>query len=52
MELDNVIVTPHIGGSTRDVVTRQSALATEELVRFAKGERLVNLANPEVYGGG
>jgi phosphoglycerate dehydrogenase-like enzyme len=52
LELDNVIVTPHIGGSTRDVVTRQSALATEELVRFAKGERLVNLANPEVYGGG
>jgi D-3-phosphoglycerate dehydrogenase len=51
VELDNAVVTPHIGGSTYDVVTRQSAQVTEELIRFAKGERPLNLANPELYRG-
>lgn len=50
LELDNVIVTPHIGGSTYDVIRRQSAVVTEDLIRFAKGERPLNLANPELYG--
>ena len=50
LELENVIVTPHIGGSTYDVIHRQSAVVTEDLIRFAKGERPINLANPELYG--
>jgi D-3-phosphoglycerate dehydrogenase len=49
LQLDNTLVTPHIGGSTYEVITRQSAVATEELIRFAKGERPINLANPELY---
>ena len=51
LELDNALVTPHIGGSTYDVIRRQSASVTEDLVRFANGQRPVNLANPELYGG-
>jgi D-3-phosphoglycerate dehydrogenase len=50
LELDNVIVTPHIGGSTYDVIRRQSMVVAEDLTRFAKGNRPINLANPEVYG--
>ena len=52
LKLDNALVTPHVGGSTSDVIGRQSAAVTEELVRFAKGERPVHLANPELYPGG
>ena len=51
LTLDNALVTPHVGGSTTDVIGRQSAVVTEELIRFAKGERPIHLANPEVYGG-
>lgn len=51
VELDNALVTPHVGGSTVDVIERQSAVVAQELIRFAKGERLVHLANPELYGG-
>jgi D-3-phosphoglycerate dehydrogenase len=51
LELDNALVTPHVGGSTTDVIGRQSAVVTEELIRFAKGERPIRLANPELYGG-
>lgn len=49
LKLENAIVTPHIGGSTTDVIRRQSTVMTEDLLRFAKGERPVNLVNPEVY---
>lgn len=52
LELDNVVVTPHIGGSTYDVIRRQSAAVTEDLIRFSQGKRPLNLANPELYGGG
>ena len=51
LQLDNALLTPHVGGSTIDVVERQSAVVAEELIRFAKGERPIHLANPEVYGG-
>lgn len=51
LELDNALVTPHIGGSTVDVIERQSAVVAQELIRFARGERLIHLANPELYGG-
>lgn len=50
LELDNVIVTPHIAGSTYDVIRRQSAVVADNLARFARGQRPVNLANPEVFG--
>jgi D-3-phosphoglycerate dehydrogenase len=51
LELDNALVTPHIGGSTLDVIERQSAAVAQELIRFARGERPIHLANPEIYGG-
>ena len=49
LKLENAIITPHIGGSTTDVIRRQSIVMTEDLLRFARGERPLNVVNPEVY---
>jgi len=47
--LDNVIVTPHIGGNTEEAVKRQSNMIVEDLVRFLDGDKPLHLLNPEVY---
>jgi D-3-phosphoglycerate dehydrogenase len=39
LALDNVLVTPHIGGSTREAQTRGEWGAAEEVVRVLQGER-------------
>ena len=36
--LDNVILTPHIGGATDDVVRRHSSLMVADIERWARGE--------------
>jgi|YNPNPStandDraft_1061719.scaffolds.fasta_scaffold16375_2 phosphoglycerate dehydrogenase-like enzyme len=48
LELDNVIVTPHIGGATRDVVRHQSEMIASDIVRYLTGERPEHIVNPEV----
>ncbi len=48
LALDNVTVTPHIGGNTSDVVYRQSMILAADIDRFLKGETPKYLANPEV----
>lgn len=49
LELDNAIVTPHIGGNTRETVERQSNLIVEDLFRFLDGDEPLHLLNPEIY---
>ncbi len=49
--LPNVLLTPHIGGATRETIERHSAMAAEDLERFAAGVRPVRLANPDVWSG-
>jgi len=49
LELDNVVLTPHIGGATGETVTRHSEMMVDDLLRFATGERPLNLVNPEVW---
>jgi D-3-phosphoglycerate dehydrogenase / 2-oxoglutarate reductase len=39
LALDNVLLTPHIGGSTREAQTRGEWGAAEEVVRVLQGER-------------
>lgn len=39
LRLDNVILTPHIGGSTREATRRGERGAAEEVVRVLQGER-------------
>ncbi|HYY61578.1 MAG TPA: hydroxyacid dehydrogenase [Burkholderiales bacterium] len=42
LALDNVLLTPHIGGSTREAQTRGERGAAEEVVRVLQGERPLN----------
>jgi phosphoglycerate dehydrogenase-like enzyme len=39
-QLDNVIVTPHLGAATRQCQFRQGAMAVDEVERFIKGQSL------------
>lgn len=48
-KFENVILTPHIAGSAKEVNLLQSQIVFEELCRFTQGERPYNLANPEIY---
>jgi D-3-phosphoglycerate dehydrogenase len=48
--MDNVVLTPHIGGATYDVEANQATMIADDVERVLHGERPINLANPEVYG--
>jgi D-3-phosphoglycerate dehydrogenase / 2-oxoglutarate reductase len=45
---DRILVLPHIGGATHDVVRRHSQMVREDLERLLRGERPLRCANPEV----
>ena len=46
LTLDNVILTPHIGGATKETIVRQSRMIVEDIERFVRGERPRRVANP------
>ena len=48
-KLDNVVLTPHIGGATYDTEVNQSDMVVEDICRLLAGERPHRLANPEVW---
>ncbi len=48
-DLDNVILTPHLAGSTRESRARASVRAADETLRMLAGERPRNLVNPEAW---
>jgi D-3-phosphoglycerate dehydrogenase len=45
--LDNVILTPHLAGSTRESRARAAVRAADETLRMLAGEQPRNLVNPE-----
>ncbi len=49
LTLDNAILTPHLGGATEETVRRHSAQMAEDILRFAAGERPINLVNPDTW---
>ena len=49
LKLENVILTPHIGGATDGTVERQSRMMAEEIGRFLQGRMPRNLVNREVW---
>lgn len=49
LTLDNVVLTPHIGGATDESVLRHSEMMADDIGRFLKGERPRNLVNPQVW---
>jgi D-3-phosphoglycerate dehydrogenase len=46
--LENVVLTPHIGGATYDTEVNHSRMIADDLVRLLAGERPQFIANPEV----
>jgi len=49
LKLDNVILTPHIGGATDGTVERYSRMICADIERFLDGEQPRNLVNPEAW---
>jgi glyoxylate reductase len=49
LELDNLIVAPHIASASRATRGKMAAMAVDNLLAGLKGERLPNCVNPEVY---
>lgn len=47
--LNNVILTPHLAGSTHESRARASVRAADELLRMLAGEKPMNLVNPEAW---
>ena len=47
--LGNVILTPHLAGSTHESRARASVRAADELLRMLAGEKPINLVNPEAW---
>ena len=48
LSLDNVVLTPHIGGNTHDTIRRQSVMVAEDIRAILKGGKPKNVLNPEV----
>ncbi|HWC31437.1 MAG TPA: D-glycerate dehydrogenase [Dehalococcoidia bacterium] len=48
LELDNVVVTPHLGSATVETRSRMSDLAVDNLIAFFRGEMPPCMVNPEV----
>ncbi|SRR6266508_1445103 len=42
---ENVVLTPHLGGATRETLLEGAAMIAAEIERFAAGEPLVNVLN-------
>jgi phosphoglycerate dehydrogenase-like enzyme len=52
LRLDNVVLTPHVGGATLETVARHSQMMVEDIGRFLQGLRPRHLVNPESWGSG
>ncbi len=48
-ELDNVVITPHIGSNTYEKIKVQSEMIYKDVLRFIQGKRPLHLLNPEVF---
>ncbi|WP_116044221.1 2-hydroxyacid dehydrogenase [Amycolatopsis palatopharyngis] len=46
----NVIATPHLAGASRQTAERAAKIVAAELGRYARGEALAHVANPDVLG--
>jgi glyoxylate reductase len=49
LELDNLIITPHIGSASCQTRAKMAATAIDNLIAGLKGDRLPHCVNPEVY---
>ena len=47
--LDDVVLTPHLGGATQETIGRHSRMMTDDVLRFLAGERPIHLINTAVW---
>jgi D-3-phosphoglycerate dehydrogenase / 2-oxoglutarate reductase len=47
--LPNVVLSPHVAGLSRESAAKMSEVAASDVVRVLRGERPVNLINPEAW---
>lgn len=50
LDLDNVVIVPHIGSASYQTRTKMAIIAAQNLVSTLKGERPAYLVNPEALG--
>lgn len=50
LTLDNILITPHTGGATREIRVKMSIVAAENLVAALKGEPVPNCVNYHLLG--
>lgn len=51
LELENLIITPHIASASKPTRDKMAEMAARNLIAGLRGERLPNCVNPEVYSG-
>ena len=49
LSLNNVVLTPHLGGATDETVARHSKMMADDIRRFCAGRRPQNLVNPDAW---
>jgi len=49
LELDNIMVTPHIAGGTKEAAVKMATHAAEEILRVLKGQQPLHPINTEIY---
>lgn len=49
LQLDNLVITPHIASASRSTREKMSLMAAENVLAGLRGERLPNCVNPKVY---
>jgi D-3-phosphoglycerate dehydrogenase len=49
LTLDNVVLTPHLGGATEETVERHSRMMADDILRYLGGQRPQHLVNPEAW---
>lgn len=49
LKLDNVVLTPHVGGATEESIARHSQMVADDIQRFLRGERPKNIVNLQVW---
>ena len=49
INLDNAIITPHIGGNTEEIIKRQSEILLLDIKNWLIGKKPQHLMNPEVF---
>ena len=49
LKFPNVVLTPHIGGATRETIERYSRMIVDDILAIQAGSRPARLANPATW---